>query len=219
MKEKGAYVAFFDMDDTILSVNSGKILIKECYRQGVMSFTDLLNAYILSILHKLRLKSSIKSSRSMIKWLKGTNARLMEEFAGKVVNDQLIGLIRPAIAEEIEYHHRQGAKVVMLSAAMNFITKPIGNELALDDIICSDLEVNNGLYTGNPKGNICIDEEKELRVREYCLNKGYDLESTFYYGDSFSDRFVMKIVGNPVCVEPDSRLLKLSKKNNWKRMD
>lgn len=215
MAGESNYVAFFDMDDTILSVNSGKILIKECYRQGVMSFTELMNAYLLSILHKLRLKSSIKSSMSMIKWLKGTEVKFMEDFAENVVRTQLFSLIRPSIVREIEMHKKKGAKVVMLSAAMKFVTRPIGEKLGFDDIICSELESADGIYTGNPKGNICIDDEKESRVNQYCKEHSFAIETSYYYGDSYSDRFVMKAVGNPVSVLPDSRLTKISKERNW----
>ncbi|MBN1115929.1 MAG: HAD-IB family hydrolase [Bacteroidales bacterium] len=212
------YIAFFDLDDTILSVNSGRILIKACYSKGLITRGDLLKAYWLSILFKLRIKSSRSTSLSMIKWLKGTEAKFMQDFTGRVVNDLLISFIRPEIREEINTHQKNGGKLVMLSAALTFIVKPIAEFLNFDDYICSNPEVENGYYTGKPNGPVCVDNEKEIQIREYCRRYKVELPDVYFYGDSWSDRFALKIVGHPVCVQPDSRLLKLSVKNKWKRI-
>ncbi|MFB6342963.1 HAD family hydrolase [Saccharicrinis sp. FJH62] len=210
------YIAFFDLDETILAVNSGRILVKECYRNGVMSRSDLLKAYWLSILHKLKLKSSRRSSLSMMKWLKGTEAKFMQEFTDKVVEEKLVSFIRPEIKKEIHTHRENGSRIVMLSAALTFIVKPIAEYLKFDDYICSDPEVENGYYTGNPNGPVCIDDEKEKQIREYCQQNKVVLSDVWFYGDSWSDRFALNIVGHPVCVQPDSRLLKRSKEKNWR---
>lgn len=214
MKKK--YVAFFDLDDTILAVNSGRILIKECYRKGVMSHRDLLKAYWLSVLHKLRIKSSRSSSLSMIGWLKGTEAKFMQEFSGRVIDEQLISFVRPEIREEINTHRKNEGRIVMLSAALTFIVKPIAESLNFDDYICSDPEVQNGHYTGLPSGPVCIEDEKETQIREYCLQNKIELSDAWFYADSWADRFGLNIVGHPVCVQPDSRLLKLAAENNWR---
>lgn len=213
------HIAFFDMDGTILAVNSGRILIKECYRKGLMTRGDLLKAYWLSFQHKTRMKSSRNSSLAMIKWLKGAEAKLMYEFSQRVINDFLISCVRPEIRKEIDQHRENGARIVMLSAALTFIVKPIAEYLNFDDYICSDPEVENGFYTGLPNGTLCIDEEKEIRIREYCLKHQIELSNVWFYGDSWPDRFAMKIAGHPVCVQPDKRLLKLSRLNNWRVME
>lgn len=210
------YVAFFDLDYTVLTVNSGRILIKECYRKGLMSRSEVLRAYWLSILYKTRIKSSRSSSLSMIKWLKGVEANLMQEFSNHTINDLLIPFIRPEIREEINTHRKKGGKIIMLSAALTFIVKPMAEFLNFDDYFCSDPEVKNGVYTGLPNGPVCIDDEKEIQIREYCLRNKVELTDVWFYGDSWPDRFALNIVGHPVCVQPDSRLLNLARENNWR---
>ena len=210
------YVAFFDLDNTVLAVNSGRILIKECYRKGIMSRGDLLKAYWLLIMYKLRIKNSRNSSLSMIKWLKGTEAVFMQEFSGRVTDDLLIPFIRPEIRKEIDMHRKNGGRIVMLSASLTFIVKPMVEFLNFDDYICSHPEVKNGYYTGKPNGPVCINEEKEMQIRNYCRQHQVGLSDAWFYGDSWSDRFALNIVGHPVCVRPDNRLLKLSRAKNWR---
>ncbi len=210
------YIAFFDLDDTILSVNSGRILIKELYRKGLMTRGELWRAYRLSVLYKLRIKDSKSSSLSMIKWLEGTKAKTMQEFSGRVIDEILLSFIRPEIGKEIDTHRKNGSRIVMLSAALTFIVKPIAEFLNFDDYICSQPEIKNGVYTGLPSGPICVDDEKEIQIREYCLKYNVELEDAWFYGDSWPDRYALKRVGHPVCVSPDSRLLKLAQKKKWR---
>ncbi len=65
------YVAFFDLDKTILSVNSGSALVREAYRRGVMNTSDLLNAIYLSWLYKFHLRDTSLIVSGMGRWLKG----------------------------------------------------------------------------------------------------------------------------------------------------
>ncbi len=87
-----------------------------------------------------------------------------------------------------------------------------GNFVAINDILKA---VHNGKFTGKPLGQICIAKEKERKVREYCIDNLFNLKKAYSYCDSYSDRFVLQSIGNPVPVAPDKRLRKLSKQMNW----
>jgi len=57
----------------------------------------------------------------------------------------------------------------------------------MDDIICSELEVKDGVLTGKPKGNLCYGNEKLVRLREYCEKNNTDVDDAWYYGDAIID--------------------------------
>ena len=69
-------------------------------------------------------------------------------------------MIRPAIIAEIKRHRENQASVVLLSSAITPICSVVAQYLELDDYICSEFEVVDGLYTGRPLGTICYSEEK-----------------------------------------------------------
>ncbi len=50
-----SYIAFFDLDDTLIRANSGKLLVRGAYEKGMMSLPDLIKALWLSFLYKFRL--------------------------------------------------------------------------------------------------------------------------------------------------------------------
>ncbi|MBN2614883.1 MAG: HAD family phosphatase [Bacteroidales bacterium] len=209
------YIAFFDIDKTVLSVNSSVPLILKAYKMGLMPTASLLKAIGLSVVYKLRLRNTIDITESMAFWLKGIPEDTVAKLSEQLVSEKLVHRIRPSVLQEIEYHRSQGARVVILSASLPYTSIPLARHLHMDDVICSSMEVVDGKFTGKPKGKICIEKEKEVRVRQYC-SKGCAVEQAWCYGDSYSDRYVMEICGHVVCVTPDSRLKKLAKIRNWK---
>lgn len=214
MKQQEKYVAFFDIDKTLLTVNSSIPLILTSYKRGLMKTTDLLKAVWLSIVYKLRIRNAIDATEAMAFWLKGVTETTVAEISRQLVTDKLIPSLRASVLKEIEYHKSKGARMVILSASLSYTCNPLARHLDIDDVICSSMEVKNGVFTGKPQGNICIEGEKEIRMRDYCQQNGFDLQKAYCYGDSYSDRFIMEACGNPVCVSPDSRLQKLAKKVN-----
>lgn len=210
------YIAFFDLDLTIISTNSGKIITKTAYKKGLMTLSDLLSGIWLSFLYRYELRDTVKIINSMVSWLKGVRQTDLNDLALEVFNTNILNSIRPEIREEILYHKNEEAIVVILSSALHSICKPVGDYLRMDDIICSNLEINNGVFTGFPSGSFCFGKEKVNRLLEYCKFMNINPLDTWYYGDSIADLTVLETVGNPVCVYPDRKLLKISRERGWK---
>jgi phosphoserine phosphatase len=77
------------------------------------------------------------------------------------------------------------------------------------------LETRNGVFTGNPEGSLCFGKEKVIRLTEFCKINNINPCQSWYYGDSIADLPVLSTVGNPVCVNPDKKLLDVAKKRGW----
>ena len=180
-----------------------------------MKKKDLLQAFYLAFLYKFKLKETSKIIKQMPKWLAGLSEQKIINFTNKMFKDVLVHTIRPKMYEELQTHKQQNAKLVILSATFNYVCNPVAEHLQMDDIICSKLEVVNGEFTGNSLGRLCFDNEKLSRIEEYCIENNYSLENAYYYADSMADLPVLNIVGHPRCINPDKKLARVAKKNNW----
>lgn len=216
MSQQEKYVVFLDLDKTLLTINSSVPLILAAYKKGLLKTSGLLKAVLLSVIYKLRLGNTVDITKSMASWLNGIPESTVIELSEQLVRENLIPKIRPSVIDEIEGHKAKGAQLVILSASLAYTCEPIARHLHIDDVICSTMEVVDGVFTGKPMGNICIEQEKEIRMRTYCSNASFSLDDAYCYGDSYSDRYIMKICGNPVCVSPDSRLHRLAGAGNWR---
>jgi len=210
------YVAFFDIDNTILSINSGSALVREAYKIGLMSTSDLLNAIYLSWLYKFHLRDTDLIVSGMGRWLKGHTVDEVNLLSEHVVNKHLVNAIRPEIYSEIKFHKENNAEVVILSSVIIQICRQLGSYIGVDNIICTVMEVADGVFTGSPENNFCIGDEKRLRLMQYCEMRNYFLSEAFYYGDSISDLTALKAVGNPVCVQPDRKLSRIAHEKGWR---
>ena len=209
-------VAFFDLDDTLLSINSGSVLVREAYKRGLMSTSDLLNAIYLSWLYKFHLRDTSVIVSGMGRWLKGMTLDEMNVLSDHVVNKHLVNAIRPEIYSEIKFHRENNAEVVILSSAIIQICRQLGSYIGADNVVCTVMEVVDGVFTGLPENKFCFEDEKRIRLIQYCEMRNYNLNETFYYGDSISDLPALKAVGHPVCVQPDRRLSRVSHENGWR---
>lgn len=213
------YLAFFDLDGTIISVYSATAIVGEAVRRGLMRRADVIKAVYLSVLYRFKLKDEFKTIHEMMSWLQGVPEKTIDDLVSDVTAGILIPSIRQSAAKELEFHRKNDAGLVLLSSALKPVCHKISNYLEMDYLICSEPEINDGMYSGKPKGLMCYNEQKAVRLKDHCRRTGASVEDAWYYGDSIADRHAMGIVGHPVCVNPDKKLRKLAFENNWKIVD
>lgn len=215
-QQSGKYIAFFDLDRTIISQNSGSVLILHAYKKGLISRRYVIWGIYLSLLYRFGLKDPVIIIRTITKWLKGVTEASLIDLSEEIFESSLKKTIRPEIENKINFHKSNGALVVILSSSLYPVCKAAARHLKMDGIICSRLEIHNGIYTGHPDGSFCFDEEKVIRITEYCENNNTTPDEAWYYGDSIADLPALRLVGNPVCINPDKKLLKTATDIGWK---
>jgi HAD superfamily hydrolase (TIGR01490 family) len=212
---KFSFTAFYDLDHTILDGNSATHLVLEARKRGIMSDKQYRHAVWLSILYKLNIGDPTRMINRMLSWLKGLKESDIIELADEIFHNTIKQTIRPGILDTINEHRANKGAVVLLSSATSPICRPVTQYMEMDGMICTQLESSHGLLTGHTSGKLVYGPEKKVRMLAYCREKDSDPRKAWYYGDSYTDRFVMEAVGNPVVVSPDKRLLKIAQKRNW----
>lgn len=210
------YIAFFDLDRTIINAVSGTELAKRAWKQGLMKVPDLIHALYLSAVYKLGIKNPLRIVNKMTEWVKGLPEETLEKICIEVYNEVLLPSLHQEAIPEFKMHKENGAKIVILSSSLEPICNPIAEHLGLDDILCSKLESVNGLLTGRPSGKLCFGEEKLTRLRAYCEKNNTTPGESWYYGDANTDLPALNIVGHPVCVNPERKLARTARKKGWK---
>lgn len=213
------YIAFFDLDKTIIDSISGKLFISYGHKTGYLSHSDFLLSKFMVFLYGRGILTTEYVIKKWAKKYKGVPQKKVIDFSEIFFNDCIKNHIREKAIEEIALHKKNNGKTVVLSAALFYICNPLCEYLEMDDVICTNLEVKDGVFTGKLLGSYCYREEKLNRVEAYCNDNGFTLDSAFYYADSIADVPVLERVGNPICITPDKRLRNLSMKRGWKVYD
>lgn len=210
-----SYLAAFDLDKTILSVNSSRLIVQKARKAGIMRTKDYLHALYFSIIYKLRLGDPNRLVIAMALWLKGLDANRVEALVNNDIVPDLAAYFRPEILRELDFHRKNGARILLLSSAISYVCQRVAEVLEMDDVVSSEMEVIDGQFTGRPNGKLVFGKEKMVRMKEYCTTHRYSLTEAWYYGDALSDRFILSGVGRAVCVSPEKRLKKLAEQNGW----
>lgn len=209
------YIVFFDLDRTITSVISGRVLARIALSKGLMKPRNLINALYLSLLHKFRLKDPLLIIHNMTSWVKGIPEKSIIDLCNVVSHEIILPGVYKEARATIKSHKEKKARIVILSSSLSYLCREVADNLGIDDIICSSLEVRDGYLTGLADGAHCYGKEKADRLTEYCKKNNAIISDSWYYGDSESDLPVLTLVGNPVCVNPERRLKKEAFKKGW----
>ena len=71
------------------------------------------------------------------------------------------------------------------------------------------------MLTGKAIGQVCIGNYKKELTLKLADELSIDLKNSYAYGDNQSDIPLLKLVGNPVAVQPSSKLKEFAQNNNW----
>ncbi|NMC39175.1 MAG: HAD-IB family hydrolase [Bacteroidales bacterium] len=216
-EQKGTgYLVFFDLDRTITSTVSGRVIAIAAHRKGMLRRRVVMNALFNSLANRLHLKNQLSIINDMLTWVRGVPVLSLEALCAEVFADTIKPSIYSDAIKEIEMHRSGKAKIVLLSSSLEPLCSLAAVYLGMDDVICTLLDVKNGHYTGLAKGIPCFGKEKVSRMKEYCERNNGRAEDAWYYGDSGSDIPVLDAVGHPVCINPDRWLKKTALRKNWK---
>src|SRR5213083_2801776 len=76
-------------------------------------------------------------------------------------------------------------------------------------------EVVDGLFTGRDADIFTYREGKAQRIVALAEREDVDLAASYAYSDSESDLPMLRLVGHPVAVNPDSELARVAAQEDW----
>jgi HAD superfamily hydrolase (TIGR01490 family) len=220
MNKKYNYAVFFDLDKTLIPYDSSTKLIGIAYREGLIGIKHFIKALALLVQYKLHLTDTKKIIATIADWVNGVSENKVKQMASELFETKFKSSIYPKAIEQIKFHRENNAEIILLSASMSLFCELFVAELQLDGALCTIMESEDGRLTGRTVGDFCFGNEKLVRLNDYCLQKNYDTQSSYFYSDSISDLPALEGVGNPICINPDKKLKKLAKNKkltiyNW----
>lgn len=207
--------AFFDIDKTVLEINSGTKWISYMRRTGQMGVGQLLRALTWLLQYRFGL---LDYDAMAAKVLRSYAGKAVEPLA-REIEQWFAAEVRWAICTEararIAQHRERGELVVLLTSATQFLTQPVARELDIEAMLCTQIEVEAGHFTGRYRTPACYGAGKVRYAEQFAAEHGVDLEASWFYSDSYTDLPMLERVGNPVVVNPDPRLRRVALHRRW----
>ncbi len=218
MAAEGSPAAFFDLDRTLMEGSSAFQFGRAAYKAGLLSRRQLIADGWANLMFRLRGASDASSHElrdRISQSLAGTRVRDTERLGADVLAGVLPRLY-PQVLARAHQHQDAGGRVYIVTAASQELADMLARVLAFDGAIGSQFsEVIDGVYTGRPAGLFVYGREKALAIERLAEREGLELASSYAYSDSASDLPMLRLVGHPVAVNPDSALATAAREEGW----
>lgn len=206
---------FFDFDGTLIAGYSAAVFAKDRLRKRQVSFGEvarMLAFYVESAAGRVDLADMLGLTAKS--W-QGRSHDEMEELGQQLYDDQIGKRLFPEMRDLLREHLRLGHTVVLTSSATSYQVEPVARALGVDNVVCTRLEVVDGVLTGKVSGPAPWGPGKADAVQKFAAEHGIDLARSFAYADGDEDVPMLHLVGNPRAVNPGDRLAAVAKRRGW----
>ena len=146
---------------------------------------------------------------------RGFDAAELERRAHTYFDRHLRARILFGALARIAEHHRRGDRVVLVSGSLRPIVAPLAEHVAASDVLCADLETENGICTGRLREPPLAAARKAQAVGDYIERLGLERDQCCGYADSPDDIPMLSAVGHASVVNPSKRLARVAASRGW----
>ena len=218
MKRK---LVIFDLDNTILNGDSDYSWINFLINENYVDKHEYekRNQYFYDQYYEGKLDYD-EWAEFALSTMKGKTPFDLEEPLSKFLSTVIEPMINIYALRLLHNHHHDNDIMLLASATNSVLVEPIARRLGFENIVATEVEIIDGVYTGKVYGRPALGQGKLTKVEEWAAqNNIKDFKDAIFYSDSINDLPLLSEVGVPIAVNPDDQLRNLSIKNNWEVID
>jgi HAD superfamily hydrolase (TIGR01490 family) len=209
-------LAIFDLDNTLIADDSdylwGQFLVdqgivdKSHYESANAKFYDDYKQGTLDIVEFLRFS---------LKPLADNDPDQLYQWRAQFMEEAIKPLLLKSAQQLISKHRDRGDTLLVITATNRFVTEPIVQLYGIENLLATTPEFIDGRYTGGFNGVPCFRDGKVKLLEVWLKDSTETMQDSWFYSDSHNDLPLLKLVDNPVAVDPDEKLSQFAVAANW----
>lgn len=208
--------AFFDLDRTLVEINTALLYARWEQREGRISPLQLVRAGAWTLGYHFSVINMERAYDQALAHYKGTPAEVLRQRTRQwfdvEVADRLLEEARAAMA----MHRAAGRRLVILSNTSLYQAEIAAERWGFDDYIANRFVLDpDGALSGRFVAPLCHGRGKITHAQAWADRHGFSLDGAWFYSDSYSDVPMLAFVEHPVVVNPDPRLAKEAARRRW----
>ena len=206
----------FDLDYTLVSVNTSYSYLKVLYRKKILPISTLIKGVFIRLAYYMT-PMSLERLHHLVfaTMLKGFSLDLLEKNADELVEELVPQSIYQPAYQELKSGKEKGDYIVIFSSSPDFLVsrfaKYFGADFWESTVYGADKDRSlckiAKLVVGTEKERFLLDLQKKLEIP-----KG----DVVVYSDSHDDIPLLMQAGEAVAVNPDRKLKKVAKQHRWR---
>jgi len=198
--------AFFDLDGTLLTVNSGKLWMISERREGRLHRQHIATAVVFFAAYRIGMIDMRMAMRRALSTVEGLAEETIRDRTAAWYEREVKQHAAPGAWPVIAGHREQGHRLVLLTSSSPYEAGVACEHFGLEFPISMRYEVRDGRFTGEVCQPMCYGAGKVALAERFAAEHDIDLDRSFFYSDSITDLPMLERVGRPVAVDPDPRL-------------
>ena len=207
--------AFFDLDGTLLTVNSAALWIRRERRLGRIRRRHALKAAGYFAAYKLGVLDIERAMDEAAASIAGEQESALRAATRDWWHGEVVQHVSPGGIDVIARHRAAGDRLVLLTSSSPYASECAVERFGLDGYLSTRFEVRDGRMTGRVERPICYGAGKVTLAERYAREHGIRLEESAFYTDSTTDVPMLERVGSPYAVHPDTRLRLTALRRGW----
>jgi putative phosphoserine phosphatase/1-acylglycerol-3-phosphate O-acyltransferase len=207
--------ALFDLDQTLLAGFSATSFVRERLTSGQMSPQELGTTFYGALSFALGRTGFSALMSATTAAYRGLAESMLEEVGEEVFVKHLATQIYPEARAIVEAHQEAGHTVAIITSATRYQAEPLARDMGIEHVLCTELEVKEGVFTGEVIRPTCYGEGKAVAARSLAARVDLDLDESYFYTDSHEDLPLLEAVGRPRPLNPNRQLAQIAKERQW----
>jgi putative phosphoserine phosphatase/1-acylglycerol-3-phosphate O-acyltransferase len=207
--------AFFDVDRTLWAGFSAFAFFRERLLSGRMAPRELADTLRGALSFALGRQGFSGLMAAAAAGYRGMAESVLEETGERVFVKRLAAEIYPEARALVRAHQEVGHTVAIVTSATRYQVQSLATDLGVAHVLCTELEVEDGVFTGRVVRPACFGEGKAEAIRRLAARYDLDLAESWFYTDSRDDLPALEIVGKPRPLNPDERLARIARERAW----
>ncbi len=214
MSERRA--AFFDLDRTLVRVDTPRLYTRFRRARGEATWRDSLQVAWWVLQYTAGIIDAPRVAREALEDFAGKEEAWLIRSCDEWFPQYVLPEIQARGREIVDSHKQAGDLVAIVTAATQYVARPVARELGIDHVVCSEIEVGaDGRFTGKVIEPLCYGEGKIVRAAALLDEHGIGFDKVSFFSDSITDLPLLSKVDVPIAVNPDRRLLRAARARGW----
>ena len=215
--------AFFDIDNTVVRGASLFHLARGLASRKFFTATDVAAFAWKQAKYRVGGQEDVDDMASAIdaalSFVAGHSVDEVTRLGDEIFDERIEGKLYAGTIALARGHLDQGQRVWLVSAAPVEVASLIARKLGLTGALGTVSEVSGGVYTGRLVGAPLHGPAKAEAVRALADREGLDLAQCAAYSDSSNDIPLLSLVGQPIAINPDTKLRRHARALGWQVFD
>ena len=207
--------AFFDFDGTLIDGYSARVFYEDQIRRFELTGGQLARSVVAGLDIAVRGADVSQLMKVAVGNWAGHREQEVRELFARLFNDRIAGMVYPEARELVKAHREAGHTVALASSATRYQVAPLAEDLEVQHVLCSEVEVVKGHFSGFLDGEVLWGDAKARAVEHFAHRRRLDLDRSFAYANGDEDIPFLRTVGNPRPLNPQKQLARTAEDLGW----